>query len=151
MKMLDLPVEQMHPRVFSARHFELNSKELVRGGRKSFLYEIGFYLGGDGTITIGNNTYDIHYGDIRFVRPGTALSSTPYYRCYTVMFDFGENNTVYRNHILDNMPEYFRTTGELSKLFEETVKSFQQNDISEKLRCNALLMQLIAEVFRSFF
>ncbi len=151
MKTVDLPIEQMHPRIFTARPFEYPEQQGAKGARRSFLYELGFYLGGNGTITIGDNVYDIHFGDIRFVKPGTYLNSTPEYRCYTVMFDFGENNTVYKNQILDNIPEYFSTTGELAGDFEAIMKSEHSSEVHGKLRSVTLLMQLLSTIFEMFY
>ena len=121
-----------------------------KGGRVSFVYELGFYLGGDGKIVIGDNEYDVHFGDIRFVPPGTFLNSVPEYRCYTVTFDFGESNTIYKNQIIDSIPEYFQTTGELLKQFEELVKSVASTEAVEKIRQGAKLMQLISDIFEMF-
>ena len=150
MRQAELPVESMFPRIFYAREFEFKKTGPEKGGRVSFVYELGFYLGGDGKIVIGDNEYDVHFGDIRFVPPGTFLNSVPEYRCYTVTFDFGESNTIYKNQIIDSIPEYFQTTGELLKQFEELVKSVASTEAVEKIRQGAKLMQLISDIFEMF-
>lgn len=147
----ELPIDMMLPRIISVREFELKQGECRKNARKSLVYELGFYLSGNGSIKIGDKQYEVNFGDIRFVKPGTILSSKPCYKCYTITFDFGENNTVYKNQILENIPEYFSTTGELCRLFEDILKSFLSTDIHEKLRCKALLMQLLASLFEIFY
>lgn len=151
MKSVELPVEAMLPRILWAREFELcETTEKIRG-RTSYSYEVGFYLGGNGKLCVNGKGYEINYGDIRFNRPGTHLDSTPSYKCYTINFDFGENSTIYRNQILDNIPEYFSTTGELAKQFETVIKGFASNEVHSKLRANAALMQIIYTAFDTFY
>lgn len=151
MKTVELPIEAMLPRVIDARPYEFDKGMPRKRPRKTYVYELGFYLGGDGSIFVEDCQYPVRYGDIRFSKPGTTLNSAPKYKCYTLVFDFGENNVIYKNQILDNIPEYFPTRGEQIRLFEEIIKSFRSNDVSEKLRCNALLMQLIFELFQSLY
>ncbi|MBE6965438.1 MAG: helix-turn-helix transcriptional regulator [Ruminococcaceae bacterium] len=149
MKYVELPIEQMLPRIIDAREFQYRHKNPIKRKRITYVYELGFYLGGDGRIFIEDEAYPVHYGDIRFSKPGTQLNSAPKYKCYTLVFDFGENNVVYENQILDNIPPYFSTRGETAHLFEEIIRCCRSNDASEKLHCNALLMQLIFELFHS--
>jgi len=151
MKTIELPVEQMLPRMIDARVFEFEKGQARKRKRKTYVYEVGFYLGGSGAIFVEDREYRVHYGDVRFTKPGTRLNSIPQYKCYTLVFDFGENNTIYKNQILDNLPEYFTTRGEHIKLVEDIIKSFRSNNVSEKLRCNALMMQLIYELFRIIY
>lgn len=151
MKNIELPIELMLPRIIDAREYEFLRKMPVKRKRKTYVYELGFYLGGDGTIFIEDEAYPVHYGDIRFSKPGTQLNSVPKYKCYTLVFDFGENNVIYQNQILDNIPPYFSTRGETAHLFEEIIRANRSNDASEKLHANALLMQLIFELFRSLY
>ncbi len=149
MKSIDLPIELMLPRVIDAREFKFERRNPRKRQRIAYVYELGFYLGGDGVIFVNGKEYSIHYGDIRFSKPGTILNSSPPYKCYTLVFDFGENNIIYQNQVLDNIPEYFSTRGETARLFERIIRSNRSNDVSEKLHCNALLMQLIFELFHS--
>ena len=151
MKNTELPIELMLPRIIDAREFEFLRTMPVKRKRKTYVYELGFYLGGDGKILIEDEEYPVHYGDIRFSKPGTQLNSEPKYKCYTLVFDFGENNVIYQNQILDNIPPYFSTRGETAHLFEEIIHCCRSNDVSEKLHCNALLMQLIFELFHSLY
>ena len=151
MKSIELPVEAMLPRILLAREFELCATTEKTKGRVSYSYEIGFYLGGSGKLCVNGKEYAINYGDVRFTRPGTHLDSTPSYKCYTINFDFGENSTIYRNQILDNIPEYFNTTGELAKQFETVIKCFTSNEVHSKLRANAALMHIIYAVFDTFY
>ncbi len=151
LKVIDLPIEAMFPRIIDARSFELTSGELKRPIRTANLYELGFYTGGGGTIIIEKEKHPVHFGDVRFIKPGTKLSSKPNYKCYTVIFDFGNSNTVYKNQILDNMPAYFKTNGEVLTYFEKIIKSHHSSDGVEKLNANALLMGLIYELFSSLY
>ena len=149
MKNRELPIELMLPRIIDAREYEFDRKMPLKRQRKTYVYELGFYLGGDGSIFAEDREYPVHYGDIRFSKPGSRLNSVPKYKCYTLVFDFGENNVIYENQILDNIPEYFSTRGETGRLFEEIIRANSSNDVSEKLHANALLMQLIFELFHS--
>lgn len=151
MKTVELPIEQMLPRMIDARVYEFEKGSPRKRKRKTYVYELGFYLQGNGSIFIDDREYPIHYGDVRFTKPGSRVNSSPQYKCYTLIFDFGASDTVYKNQILDNMPEYFTTRGEQVKLFEDIIKSFRSNNASEKLRCNALMMQLIHELFRLIY
>ena len=119
--------------------------------RRTYTYELGFYLGGNGSIFVNGEEFPVHYGDIRFSKPGTYVNSLPSYKCYTLVFDFGENDTIYKNQILDNMPGYFSTGGEQIRLVEDIIKSFRSPNAAEKLRCNAYMMQLIYELFKSIY
>ncbi len=151
MKTVELPIEAMLPRLIDARVFEYEKGVPKKQRRRTYVYEIGFYLGGNGTIYIDDREYQVHYGDVRFTKPGARLNSAPQYKCYTLVFDFGENDTVYKNFLLDNIPEYFSTRGDQLRLVEDIIKSFRSNNITEKLRSNALMMQLIYELFQSVY
>ncbi|MBQ8003832.1 MAG: hypothetical protein IJ299_01935, partial [Oscillospiraceae bacterium] len=91
MKIVELPIEQMLPRIIDARVYEFEKGAQRKRKRKTYVYEIGFYLGGTGSIFIGDKEYPVHYGDVRFSKPGARLNSSPQYKCYTLVFDFGEN------------------------------------------------------------
>ncbi len=150
-KALDMPIEAMLPRIVDARSFELTGGELNRPIRTANLYEIGFYTGGRGSIIIEGDSHSVSFGDVRFIKPGTRLSSKPNYKCYTVVFDFGEEGVIYKNQILDNMPPYFSTNGETMHLFEGIIKSHRSSDGAQKLRANALLLTLIYELFSNLY
>lgn len=147
MQSVDLQIEAMLPRVLLARQFEYKKNMTLSKHRIAHNYEIGFYLAGDGEVFINGKENQIHYGDIRFSVPGTRLNSTPEYKCITITFDFGERGVLYKNQILDSIPEYFATSGELEGLFNEILKCFNSTSVSSRLKLNALIMQLIAELF----
>jgi len=149
-KQVELPIEAMFPRIFSARSFSLLENKKENTGRISQLYELGFYLGGDGEIIIGEERHKVQFGDIRFVPPGVFLCSTPAYHCYTITFDFGESDTIYKNQVLDRIPTYFSTTGELRKNFEEMIRCINTNEMTGKIRQGAILMELLASIFELF-
>lgn len=149
MKTVDTPIDLMLPRVLLARHFEYKKNMTLSKHRIAHTYELGFYLSGDGEVFINGKSNKIHYGDIRFSIPGTRLNSTPEYKCITITFDFGERGVVCKNQILENIPEYFSTAGELEGAFNEIIKHFNSTSVSAKLKLNASLMQLIAELFNA--
>ena len=151
MKTVELPIEQMLPRIIDARVYEFEKGLPSKRKRRTYVYELGFYIGGGGSILVEDREYKVRYGDVRFTKPGTRLNSTPPYKCYTLVFDFGSNDTMYKNQILDNIPEYFSTSGEQIKLVEDILKSFRSNDATEKLKCNALMMTLIFSLFKGIY
>ena len=151
MQFVDLSIEQMLPRVIMARHFEYKENMTLSPHRIAHAYEISFYSGGDGTVFIDGKANEVHYGDVRFSCPGTRLNSVPGYKCSSITFDFGSRGVVCKNQILDAIPAYFSTTGELSAAFDEIIKCFNSNVPIEKLRLNALLMQLICSLYKSIY
>ena len=144
-------VESMLPRIITVNFYEHMIPISKNPGRTAEIYEISLYLGGSGTIFINDKEYKVHNGDVRFSKPGTKLISSPEYKCYTVYFDFGESNMILRNQILDNIPEYFSTDGATLHLFEKLIHSYQAYEVSQKLYSNAILMQLIFEIYQSAY
>lgn len=149
MTVVELPVGEMVPRVLLARHFNASGAiSLNKKPRLAKCYELSFYIQGTGgSVLIGNNEYEIHPGDIRFVRPGASVNSAPDYKCMTVYFDFGQEGILYTNQVLDGLPEYLSTDGALQRLFEELLHWCQSGQVHAKLQQNALLMQILAEIF----
>lgn len=148
----DLPIESMLPRISLSRFFEtVNAPRHKPPDRISEVYELSCYLEGDGSIIIGDNTYKINPGDIRFTKPGTFLCSLPHYNCYTIYFDFGERAHLYQNPLLDGIPEYFHTGGEFQKLFEDLVQLFQSKDLLAPVKQNVLLLTLLTQLFENFY
>jgi AraC-like DNA-binding protein len=49
--------------------------------------------------------------------------------------------------VLDGLPEHIATDGALQPLFEELIHSFQSGQVHAKLQQNAVLMQILAELF----
>lgn len=146
-KTINLPIESTIPRIISARKFHLDKITEKANGRTSTLYEVSYYVEATGNLQIGNNHYNIKTGDVRFVKPGTFLNSTPDYVCYTVNFDFGEIETIYSNQILDNIPEFISTDGKLIKHFEEIIKRVESNEPHDKIYQTALLTQIISSLY----
>ena len=148
-KIIKLQTENMLPRIIDARQYELTEKDESKPKRTVRIYELSYYIEGGGTIYIDEDSYFIRNGDVRFARPGTVTNSIPSYKCYTILFDFGEDDVIYENQILDKIPDYFHTSGECVHFFEEIIKSNRSTDPAEKLRGNALLMQLIVTLYSS--
>ena len=148
----ELPIENMLPRISLCRFFEtVNAPPKKSLDRVAECYEISFYLRGDGSIHIDGNDYPVHYGDIRFTKPGTYLKSVPHYDCYTIYFDFGKMQEICRNPLLDGIPEYFHTAGETQKLFEELLETYSSRELTAPVRLNALLLSLLAQLFESVY
>ncbi len=149
MTTVEVPIAKMVPRVLLARRFDASGKiPLNKKPRVAKHYELGYYTRANGgSVTVGENKYTIRPGDVRFVRPGTKLNSVPNYKCLTVYFDFGEEGVLYTNQILDGLPDYISTDGTLQPLFEELLHSTQSGQVHAKLEQNAVLMQILAELF----
>lgn len=145
----ELPVEKMVPRVLMVRFFD-STTALWQDKRPRIAkhYELGFYIQTDGgSICVDDNSYSIRMGDIRFISPGRKLNSCPHYKCITVYFDFGEEAVLHTNQILEGLPEYISTDGALLPLFEGLLHSHQSGQAHAKLQQNAVLMQILAELF----
>lgn len=148
MNVVELPIGEMVPRVLLARYFNASGSIPVnKKPRVAKKYELSFYIQGGGNVLIGNNRHEIHSGDIRFVRPGISVNSAPDYKCMSVYFDFGQEGVLYTNQVLDGLPEYLSTDGALQPLFEELLRSSQSGQVHAKLQQNAVLMQILAEIF----
>ena len=147
MKIINLPIESTIPRIIMARKFQLNKNTEKANGRISTVYEVSYYVEANGNLQIDKNHFNIKPGDIRFVKPGTFLNSTPDYTCYTVNFDFGEIETIYSNQILDNIPEYISTDGKLKPFFEEIIKRVESSEPHDKIYQTALLTQIISSLY----
>lgn len=152
MKIRELPAEAMLPRISLCRFFEtINAPPKKSLDRIAECYELSFYLRGNGSVHIDGTDYPIHFGDIRFTRPGTYLKSNPHYDCYTIYFDFGQEQEICRNPLLDGIPEYFHTGGEHRKLFEEMLEAYSSGGLTAPVRMNALLLNLMVQLFDSIY
>ena len=149
MKILDLPAENMLPRVLLVRLYDTVAMQHTVQKRISDSYELSLYLEGSGTINIQNTPYPVSPGTIRFTKPGTLLSSIPDYRCITVFFDFGTADTILRNPILEGIPTYWTTHFEQLPLFEKLLQAHLSPQFSAPLKQNALLLSLLAELYES--
>ncbi|MBQ8232462.1 MAG: helix-turn-helix domain-containing protein [Lachnospiraceae bacterium] len=147
-----LPIEAMLPRISLSRLFETEKEPgQISPERIAELYELSFYIKGNGVINMNGNEYSVNYGDIRFARPGTYMCSTSYYSCYTVYFDFGQSNILYQNQLLDGIPEYFHTDGEYRKTFEELIRLFHSEELIAPVKQNALLLSLLSQLFEGVY
>ncbi len=146
MRVSELPVKLMLPRILLVRQYDTRLVHHQIKKRTSDTYELGFYLDGTGTVNIQGTEYPISRGGIRFTKPGTVLYSTPDYRCITVYFDFGEERTLYRNQILENISSYISTSGNLQDLFEALLKAHLSTQVTAPLQQNALLLSLLASL-----
>ncbi len=145
----ELPIEKMVPRVLMVRFFD-SATAIWENKRPRVAkhYELGFYIHADaGSVCIDGSSYCVRPGDIRFAFPGRKLNSQPDYQCITVYFDFGEEAVLYTNQILEGLPEYISTDGALLSLFEELLHSHQSGQVHARLQQNAVLMQILAELF----
>lgn len=147
MQTLDLPVEQMLPRVLLAREYDTVAMRHKTVKRTSEYYELSFFTEGSGKVTIQGAEYPICRGAIRFTPPGVVLSSTPDYRCITVYFDFGPNTGVCHNPVLDGIPPFFETACGQLPLFEAILSAYSSEQITAKVRQNLLLLDLLATLF----
>ncbi|MBE5867092.1 MAG: helix-turn-helix transcriptional regulator [Lachnospiraceae bacterium] len=148
----DLPIDSMLPRISLCRFFETqNAPPRKTLDRISEFYEVAFYLSDSGAININDKEHSIHYGDIRFTKPGTYLNSIPHYKCFTIYFDFGQSNVIYQNQLLDGIPEYFHTSGEHEKIFEELLQLFNSKDIVAPIKLNTLLLSLLSQLFEYIY
>lgn len=149
MQFLDLPAENMVPRVLLVRLYDTVAMHHTVKKRISDTYELSFYLDGTGTVNIQNARYPIATGTIRFTKPGTLLSSTPDYRCITVFFDFGVANTVIRNPILDGIPSCLTTDHEFRSHFEDLLNAYQSTQPTALLQQNAILLSLLGKLYEA--
>lgn len=152
MQTREMELEDIVPRISLCRLFDTaHAPENRPPNRISEFYELGFYLEGDGAIRIGDECYPVHRGDIRFTRPGTYLCSEPHYRCYTIYFDFGKEDTVYKNPILDGIPEFFHGGEELQPRFAELVRQYSAKDLITPLRQKAMLLDLLTQILEMIY
>lgn len=147
MQTVELPVEAMLPRILLVRHYDTVAMEHKIKKRVAEHYELSIYMEGNGTVSIRGAEYPISRGAVRFVPPGTLLSSVPDYRCISVYFDFGVENTVCHNPILDGIPCFFETACQQLPLFEALLKAYHSEQITARLRQNMLLMELLVTLF----
>ena len=151
MNILELPIKSMFPRILLVRQYDTKLAHHQIKKRISETYELGIYLDGSGTVNIQGTEYPISKGGIRFSKPGTLLYSTPDYRCITVYFDFGEEGTLYRNQILDNIPAYIATNSELQGQFEALLNAHLSTQVTAPLQQNALLLSLLASLYETLY
>lgn len=150
MKNIYLPEEMMSPRILLARKYNSRQENAKRTSpRTAQYYETGIYTEGGGSITVNDICHPIIKGDVRFIRPGDIICSQPPFSCYTVNFNLGENNTVYRNSVLDSIPSYFHPGDNLFFLYEDIINSYINENPVGKIMQNSLLLELIAVLFRS--
>lgn len=151
MQTLELPAENMLPRVLLVRLYDTVAMHHTVKSRVSDVYELSIYLEGNGNVHIQGTVCPIVPGVIRFTKPGTLLSSTPHYRCITVFFDFGTADTLVSNPILDNIPAYIPSDSELQHHFEELLEAHLSTNPTASLQQNALLLSLLAKVYDSCY
>lgn len=151
MRISELPTKSMLPRILLVRQYDTKLVHHQIKKRISEAYELGIYLDGTGTVNIQGTEHPISRGGIRFTKPGTLLCSTPDYRCITVYFDFGEENTLYRNQILDNIPSYISTNGDLLDQFEALLKAHLSTQPTAPLQQNAILLSLLASLYEALY
>lgn len=147
MKTLELAAENILPRVLLVQLYDTVTMQHMVRKRISDSYELSIYLEGSGDVMIQNTTYAITPGSVRFTTPGTALSSTPDYRCITAFFDFGSENTVLRNPILDGIPSFFSEDLQLLPHFENLLQAHLSPHPTAPLQQNAALLTLLAELY----
>jgi AraC-like DNA-binding protein len=150
MQITELSSNALLPRILLVRHYDTVAMQHQVKKRVADSYELSFYLDGTGTVSIQDARYPIEPGAVRFSKPGTVLCSTPQYRCITVYFDLGKENTLYRNPVLDALPSY--TSGSpLQPLFESLLEAHLSAHPAAPLQQNAILLTLLAELYRSMY
>lgn len=147
MQILEIAPENMHPRVLLARLYDTIAMKHTVKKRISDTYEISFYLEGDGDVTVGDTVYPIKPSAIRIVPPGTPLTSIPHYRCITVFFDFGSANTVVRNSVLEGIPHWIATEGEMQGEFEALLQAYQSTSPTAPVAQNGILLSVLAKLY----
>ena len=98
--------EKMLPDLLMARYYNSRGMERVPY-RYAEHFEISVYLEDSGTLYINHERYDLHRGDMRFIRPGTHLRSTEEYSCYSFWLRFGDDNTDYSADLVDAILPFF--------------------------------------------
>ena len=151
MQVAELSTDAMLPRVLLVRHYDTVAMQHQVKKRISDSYELSLYLDGTGSVNIQGVQYPIEPGAIRFTRPGTVLFSTPHYRCITAYFDFGKENTLCRNPILDALPSYRPAGSPIQSQFEALLSAHLSTHAAATLKQNAILLNLLAELYQSLF
>ena len=150
MQVAEISSDALLPRVLLVRDYETAATTHQVRKRTADSYELSLYYEGSGSVTVQDVQYPIEPGSVRFTKPGSVLSSTPDYRCITVYFDLGKENTLYRNPILDALPSY--TSGSpLQPLFESLLEAHLSAHPAAPLQQNAILLTLLAELYRSMY
>lgn len=147
MQPVELPAEQMLPRVLLVRDYDTVAMRHKTATRVSEHYELSIFLSGSGSVTIQGAQYPVSRGAVRFTPPGTVLTSIPDYRCITVYFDICPGGTPCHNPILDGIPRFFETACAQLPLFEALLKAYQSEALTARMRQNQLLLDLIATLF----
>ena len=151
MQVAELSTDAILPRVLLVRHYDTVAMQHQVKKRVSDSYELSPYLDGTGSVNIQGVQYPIEPGAIRFTRPGTILFSTPHYRCITAYFDFGKEDTLYRNPILDALPSYHPAGSPIQSQFEALLSAHLSTHAAAALKQNAILLNLLAELYQSLF
>ncbi len=148
MEIRELDSAYMLPRISICRTTNTGGYPAARTrSRISEYYELSYYIDGDGSVFINGEENPIHSGDVRFTRPGTELCSLPHWRCYTVYFDFGEAGVIYKNPILDGIPEFFHAGNEPTRVFEKMLRLFHSASLTATAELSALLLSLLCTLY----
>ena len=150
MQVAEISSDALLPRVLLVRDYETAATTHQVRKRTADSYELSLYYEGSGSVTVQDVQYPIEPGSVRFTKPGSVLSSTPDYRCITVYFDFGQDNTLYRNSILDSLPA-FTSGSSLQSQFESLMDAHLSTHPAAPLQQNAILLNLLAELYRSVY
>ncbi len=138
--------EQMLPTLMMGRYY--NSRGLERVPyRYAEFFEISVYLENSGTLYINDRPHQLHRGDVRFIRPGTKLSSTEEYSCYSFWFRFGEENRDFSPALVEKILPFFHGGEEMIADAANTVDLFAADRLGSKLKMNMLFLRLLYKCF----
>lgn len=138
--------EQTIPRLLMGRYYNSRGQDRVPF-RFAEHFEISVYLEDSGTLYINDQPHKLHRGDVRFIRPGTKLSSTEEYSCYSFWLRFGEENTDYNRDLIDSILPYFHGGEEMIADAKTTVSLFSSDQMGSKLKMNLYVMKLLYKCY----
>lgn len=148
MEIRELDGSKMLPNVKICRLFDTGTAAGWRPRKRiAEYYELIYYTEGTGSVFINGEEQRIRAGDVRFTKPGTQLYGLPGYKSYSVMFDFGQSGVVYKNPMLDGLPDYFHVGAEPMYHFEKMVDLFQSPAAIATVKLNAMLLHVLCMLY----
>ncbi len=129
--------------------------------RRSYNYEIEFFLESEGGIIINGEYVEFSKGDINFRKPNETLCGVPPYKGYIICFtlnptidritnyDFGNESTREENiahPLLDSAPHKLNMIG-YEHCFKELCMSYQDSSDYSQYHAKTILYQILDKVF----
>lgn len=94
-------------------------------------YEIALFLETEGYCVIDGKKFDIHRGDIRFLRPGQSIYSKKFGDFFSLHFSIGKNHNDFLDSIPTFMPSY--NLKSFSNLLKELILADSGSSIKDAL------------------